>query len=88
MRSIASCLFLITFGELPAQLAAQAEEAPAMASVQIINATSVAVLSLRINETLAYDAFSQGQRSGDAALPLLEATYEAEDRLSGTKAKS
>ena len=88
MRLIASCLFLITLGELPAQLAAQAEEAPAMASVQIINATSVPVLSLRINETLAYDTFSQGQRSGDAALPLLEATYEAEDRLSGTKAKS
>jgi hypothetical protein len=88
MRSIAPCLFLITFGELSAQLAAQAEEAPAMASVQIINATSVPVLSLRINETLAYDTFSQGKRSGDAAVPLLEATYEAEDRQSGTKAKS
>jgi hypothetical protein len=88
MRSIAPCVFLIAFGELSTQLAAQTQEAPAMANVQIVNATSVPVLSLRINQTLAYDTFPQGKRSGDAAVPLLEATYEAEERQSGTKAKS
>ena len=86
MRSIAPCLALITFGDL-ASPTTQAQAPPEMASVQIVNATSVPVLSLKVNDTLAYDTFPQGKRSGDAPVPLLEAVYEAEDKQSGSKAK-
>jgi hypothetical protein len=67
---------------------AQAERRPETTSVQIVNATSVPAISLKVNDTLVYGTFPQGKRSGDAPIPLLEAVYEAEDKQSGSKAKS
>jgi hypothetical protein len=87
MRSIVSYIALAALmGVWPDALQAQA--AREMANVQIVNATSVPVLSLRVNDTLVYDVFPQGRRSGDAPIPLLEAFYEAEDKQSRSKAKS
>ena len=88
MRSIIIGIGLMALPEIWSQPAAQAQSTLKMASVQIINATSVPVLSLKVNDTLAYDAFPQGKRSADAPVPLLEAAYEAEDKQSGSKAKS
>jgi hypothetical protein len=87
MRAI-PCLALGLLMSTWRPLSTQAEETPETTSVQIVNATSVTVLSLKINDTLAYDTFRQGKRSGDAAVPLLEAVYEVEDKRSGLKAKS
>ena len=88
MRAMAPRLALSVLMGLWPRVTAQAQGAAQTASVQIVNATSVPVLSLRINGTLAYDTFPQGKKSGDAPLPLLEAVYEAEDKQSGSKAKS
>jgi hypothetical protein len=87
MRSIVAWIGLTALGAVWSD-ALQAQAPGEIASVQIVNATSVPVLSLRINDTLAYDAFPQGKRSGDAPVPLLEVVYEAEDKQSGSKAKS
>jgi hypothetical protein len=88
MRTIASSLALSLLMASWPRLTAEAQATPQMMRVQIINATSVPVLALRVNGTLAYDTFPQGKRSGDAPVPLLEAVYEAEDKRSGLKAKS
>ena len=88
MRAIASCLFLDYVWRASGAARRTGRRSAGDGECADHQRHECAVLSLRINETLAYDTFSQGQRSGDAALPLLEATYEAEDRLSGTKAKS
>jgi hypothetical protein len=88
MRAITPFLALNVFVGIWPPLPSQAQATAEMTSVQIVNATSVPLLSLKINDTLAYDTFRQGTRSGDAAVPLLEAVYEAEDKRSGSKAKS
>jgi hypothetical protein len=88
MRAIAFCLALSLLMAIWPRLTAEAQPTPEMTSVQIINATSVPVLALKVNDTLAYNTFPQGERSGDAPVPLLEAIYEAEDKRSGSKAKS
>ena len=88
MRAMAPYLALSVLMGIWPRVATQAQETPETASVQIVNATSVPSLSLRVNNTLAYDTFPQGKRSGDAPVPLLEAVYEAEDKQSGSKAKS
>ena len=88
MRVIAPRLALSVLMAIWPRLTAQAQATPAMTSVQIVNATSVPVLALKVNDTLTYDTFPQGKRSGDAPVPLLEAVYEAEDKRSGSKAKS
>ena len=88
MRAIALCLALSVLMAIWPRLTTQAQATPEMASVQIVNATSVPVLALKVNDTLAYDTFPQGKRSGDAPVPLLEAVYEAEDKRSGLRAKS
>jgi hypothetical protein len=87
MRAIA-CLLLSLLISTWRPLMAQAERASETTSVQIVNATSVPVISLKVNDTIAYSAFPQGKRSGDAPVSLLEAVYEAEDKRSGSKAKS
>ncbi len=88
MRVIAPCLALGVFAGIWPGATTQAQGTAETASVQIVNATSVPMLSLKVNGTLAYDTFPQGKRSGDAPSPLLEAVYEAEDKRSGSKAKS
>jgi hypothetical protein len=59
-----------------------------MASVQIVNATSVPAIALKINDRLTYETFPQGIRSADAPTTALKATYEAEDKQTGHRAKS
>jgi hypothetical protein len=87
MRSVVSYIALTALAAIwPDALQAQAPGE--MASVQIVNATSVPIISLRVNDTLVYDDFPQGKRSGDAPLRLLEAVYEAEEKQSGARAKS
>jgi hypothetical protein len=66
---------------------AYAQEAKS-ASVQIVNATSVAAITLRINNQIAYENFPQGLKSADSATNVLRATYEAEDKETGRRAKS
>ena len=87
MRAIA-CRVLILLISTWRPLPVQAESKLETTSVQIVNATSVPVISLKVNDTLAYGTFPQGKRSGDAPVSLLEAVYEAEDKRSGSKAKS
>ena len=88
MRAIVAYLAFSVFMAVWPQVLAQAQGPRQVTSVQIVNATSVPILSLKINDTLAYDTFPQGKRSGDAPVPLLEAVYEAEDKQSGAKARS
>jgi hypothetical protein len=88
MRPIAACLALSVLMAIWPRLTTQAQGTLGMTSVQIVNATSVPVLALKVNDNLAYNTFPQGKRSGDAPVPLLEAVYEAEDKRSGSKAKS
>ncbi len=66
---------------------AYAQEAKS-ASVQIVNATSVTAIILRINDQIAYEYFPQGLKSADSATNILRATYEAEDKETGRRAKS
>jgi hypothetical protein len=61
---------------------------PPSTSVQIINATSVTAITLRINESVAYDDFPQGLETADSPTGLLHATYEAEDKGTGSRATS
>ena len=88
MRAIVPRLALSVLMGIGPRVAAEAQGTPKTASVQVVNATSVPVLSLRINDTLAYGTFPQGMKAGDAPVPLLEAVYEAEDKQTGSKAKS
>jgi hypothetical protein len=88
MRAIAPCLALSLLMGIWPRVAAQAQGTSETTSVQIVNATSVPLLRLKINDTLAYETFPQGKRSGDAPVALLEAVYEAEDKQSGSKAES
>ena len=88
MRAIALCLALSVLMAIWPRPTTQAQATPEMTSLQIVNATSVPVLALKVNDTLAYDTFPQGKRSGDAPVPLLEAVYEAKDKRSGSKARS
>jgi hypothetical protein len=88
MRRIFSCVGVSVIAAIALNLRAYAQPLPATASVQIVNATSVPVITLRVNDNLAYDAFPQGKRSADAPVRLLEAVYEAEDKRSGSRAKS
>ena len=67
---------------------AQGQPLPATASVQIINATSVPAIALRINDGLAYESFPQGLKSADSPTRALKATYEVEDKQTGRRAKS
>src|SRR5215470_2609287 len=65
-----------------------AEPPPETTSVQVLNATSVPAISLKINDNLAYETFPQGKKSADAPVRVLEAVYEAEDKRTGFRAKS
>ena len=61
---------------------------PAATSVQIVNATSVPAIALKINDKIAYENFPQGFKSADAPASLLKAVYEAEDRQTASRATS
>jgi len=65
-----------------------AQGLPDAARVQIVNATSVPAIALRINERLAYETFRQGLRTADFAVSSPEAVYEVEDRQTGYRAAS
>jgi hypothetical protein len=65
-----------------------AQTLSATASVQIVNATSVPAIALRINDKLAYENFPQGLKSADSPASLLKAVYEAEDKQTGSRAAS
>jgi hypothetical protein len=67
---------------------ALAQALPARASIQVVNATSVPSITLRINDTIAYENFPQGLKTADSPSTLLTAVYEAEDRRTGSRAKS
>jgi hypothetical protein len=67
---------------------ALAQTLPATASVQIVNATSVPAITLRINDRIAYENFPQGLKTADSPASLLKAVYEAEDRQTGSRATS
>lgn len=64
------------------------EPPPATASVQIVNAASVPSIALRINDRLVYENFPQGLKSADSPTGALIATYEAEDKQTGHRARS
>ena len=61
---------------------------PVTTSVQIVNATSVPAIALKINDKIAYENFSQGLKTADSPASLLKAVYEAEDRQTGSRATS
>ena len=61
---------------------------PVTTSVQIVNATSVPAIALKINDKIAYETFSQGLKTADAPASLFKAIYEAEDRQTGSRATS
>lgn len=85
----AICFFLGLAGVFLHTLSARAQgPPPATASVQIVNATSVPAIALRINDGLAYQSFPQGLKSADAPTATLKAIYEAEDRRTGQRVKS
>ncbi len=65
-----------------------AQTRPATTSVQIVNATSVPAIALRINAKLVYENFPQGLKSADSPANLLKAVYEAEDKQTGSRAAS
>jgi hypothetical protein len=67
---------------------ALAQISPATTSVQIVNATSVPAIALRINDRIAYENFPQGLKTADSPASLLKAVYEAEDRQTGSRATS
>jgi hypothetical protein len=67
---------------------ALAQTLPATTSVQIVNATSVPAIALRINDRVAYQNFPQGLKTADSPASLLKAVYEAEDRQTGSRATS
>ena len=67
---------------------ALAQTLPATTSVQIVNATSVPAIALRINDRIAYENFPQGLKTADSPASLLKAVYEAEDRQTGSRATS
>lgn len=85
MRRFVFCLGMISLGALAF---AYSQAAPETTRVQIVNATSVPAISLKINENLVYPTFAQGMKSADGPVPVLEAVYEAEDKRSGSRAKS
>lgn len=87
MHSVAST-GLAMIAVIALSLHAYAQPLPATASVQIVNATSVPVIALKVNDNLVYDGFPQGRRSADAPVRFPEAVYEAEDKQSGSRAKS
>jgi hypothetical protein len=88
MRLIVARVGLSAIAALALFGRAYSESVTETTSVQIVNATSVPVISLKINDNLAYDAFPQGQKSADAPVRVLEAVYEAEDKRTGSRAKS
>ena len=67
---------------------AVAQTLPATTSVQIVNATCVPAIALRINDRIAYENFPQGLKTADSPASLLKAVYEAEDRQTGSRATS
>jgi hypothetical protein len=67
---------------------ARGQPLPDTASVQIINATSVPTIALKINERLVYENFPQGLKSAGSPTGVLKAIYEVEDRETGRSAKS
>ena len=66
----------------------RAQEVPPTTCVQIINATSVPMVSLRVNGENYYPEFPQGLYTADAPNPILNARYKVTDgtsRLSAEK---
>lgn len=60
----------------------------ATASVQIVNATCTSVITLRINNRVAYESFPQGLKTADFPTSMLRAVYEAQDARTGSRATS
>lgn len=88
MRSAIASLGLTAIAAVALNFRAHSQSVPESTSVQIVNATSVPIIALKINDRLAYEAFPQGKRSADAPAPVLEAVYEVEDKRTGSQAKS
>ena len=60
----------------------------AQTSVQVVNATSVPEIALRVNGRLDYPKFPQGRMTADAAAEVQRLVYEVEDPRSGKRVKS
>jgi hypothetical protein len=88
MRTALIFLRLAAIMILPLDSQALAQALPATTSVQIVNATSVPAITLRINDRVAYENFPQGLKTADSPASLLKAVYEAEDRRTGSRATS
>jgi hypothetical protein len=88
MHSIVARLAVVALTALAFNGRAYSGSPPGTASVQIVNATSVHAISLKINDSLAYGTFPQGKKSADAPVHMLEAVYEAEDKRTGSRARS
>jgi hypothetical protein len=88
MRSTLARLATAALTALALNGRAYSESPPGTASVQIVNATSVPAISLKINDSLVYGTFPQGKKSADAPVRVLEAVYEAEDKRTGSRARS
>ncbi|HEY5707480.1 MAG TPA: hypothetical protein VIS96_18120 [Terrimicrobiaceae bacterium] len=67
---------------------ALAQTLPATTAVQIVNATSVPAIALRINDRIAYENFPQGLKTADSPASLIKAIYQAEDTRTGSRATS
>jgi hypothetical protein len=88
MRAAFVFLRLAAIAVLALDSQAVAQTLPATTSVQIVNATCVPAIALRINDRIAYENFPQGLKTADSPASLLKAVYEAEDRQTGSRATS
>lgn len=88
MRAAFVFLRLAAIAVLALDSQAVAQILPATTSVQIVNATCVPAIALRINDRIAYENFPQGLKTADSPASLLKAVYEAEDRQTGSRATS
>jgi hypothetical protein len=88
MRAAFVFLRLAAIAVLALDSQAVAQTLPATTSVQIVNATCVPAIALKINDRIAYENFPQGLKTADSPASLLKAVYEAEDRQTGSRATS
>jgi hypothetical protein len=86
MRS--ACVFLALVVVVAFGSDGYSEAVSGLASVQIVNATSVPSIALKINGRVVYESFPQGLQSADASTSILQAIYEAEDTASGRRGES
>lgn len=87
-----SGVFFSVTGIFVACLAASAQSPapspPPTTSVQIVNATSVPNIVLKINDKTVYPNFPTANYTGDAPIKTLTAVYVAENKMGGEAAKS